>query len=601
MNGWTGTILRVDLTRGTAKLEITDRKLVREFIGARGLGAKIIFDEVDPAADPLGPENKIVFAPGPLTGTFAPSGGRYNVITKSPLNNTIAASNSGGVWGAEVKYAGYDAIIVEGQSPKPVYLWIKDDQVEIRDAEALWGMTVHDTTDLLRAQTDADAKVACIGPAGENLSLIAAVMNEMHRAAGRTGVGAVMGSKKLKAIAVVGTRAVTVANPEAFKAAVMDSRGKIKANPVGGAGLRAYGTDVLVNILNQTGAFPTRNFQDGYYPTADKIGGESLAANQLVRPKGCYACVISCGRVTKVTNALFAGEGEGPEYESAWGFGGDSGIDNLDAILKANFLCNEYGIDAISLGATVACAMELYELGLLTLKDTDGLDLAFGNAQAMVEAVRKACVGEGFGKRLAEGSYRLASSVGRPDLSMTTKKQEMPAYDPRGVQGIGLNYATSNRGGCHVRGYTIAIEVLGQGGPTDPHSTEGKAELDIAFQNLTAALDSTGSCLFATFGIGGAELATMLSTLTGVDYPLEEFVKVGDRIWNLERMWNLKVGYTGADDTLPPRLLNEPILTGPSKGEVNRLGEMLPEYYELRGWDPSGVPTPAKLEELSLA
>lgn len=601
MNGWTGTILRVDLTRGTAKLEVTDRKLVRDYIGARGLGAKIIFDEVDASADPLGPDNKIVFAPGPLTGTFAPSGGRYNVITKSPLNNTIAASNSGGVWGAEVKYAGYDAIIVEGQSAKPVYLWIKDDNVEIRDARALWGMTVHDTTDALRVETDPDAKVACIGPAGENLSLIAAVMNEMHRAAGRTGVGAVMGSKKLKAIAVVGTRAVTVADPEAFKAAVLDSRSKIKANPVGGTGLKAYGTDVLVNILNQTGAFPTRNFQDGYFPTADKIGGESLAANQLVRPKGCYACVISCGRVTKVTNTLFAGEGEGPEYESAWGFGADSGVDNLDAILKANFLCNEYGIDAISLGATVACAMELYELGLLTLKDTDGLDLAFGNAHAMVEAVRKACVGEGFGKRLAEGSYRLASSVGRPDLSMTTKKQEMPAYDPRGVQGIGLNYATSNRGGCHVRGYTISVEVLGQGAPTDPHATEGKAALDIAFQNLTAALDATGSCLFATFGIGGAELAGMLSTLTGVDYPLDEFVKVGDRIWNLERLWNLKVGYTAADDTLPPRLLNDPIRTGPSKGEVNRLDEMLPEYYELRGWDADGVPTAAKLEELSLA
>jgi aldehyde:ferredoxin oxidoreductase len=472
--------------------------------------------------------------------------------------------------------------------------------VEIRDASAIWGMTVADTTEALREHTDPDAKVACIGPAGENLSLIASIMNEMHRAAGRSGVGAVMGSKKLKAIAVVGTGEITVADPAAFQAAVMDARGKIQDNPVGGAGLKAYGTDVLVNILNQSGALPVNNWQDAYSPVADKIGGESLAANQLVRPKGCFACIISCGRATKVTNPLYAGVGEGPEYESAWGFGVDSGIDNLDAIVKANFLCNEYGIDTISMGSTIACAMELFELGLLTKKDTDGLEVSFGNAEVMVELVRKTGVGEGFGKRLQEGSYRLADSVGRPDLSMTVKKQEMPAYDPRGVQGIGLNYATGNRGGCHVRGYTIAIEVLGQGAPTDPHATEGKAALDIVFQDLTSALDSSGSCLFATFGIGGAELAGMLTALTGVEYSLDEFMKVGARIWNLERLWNLKVGYTTADDTLPARILTEPIKTGPSKGRVNHLDQMLPEYYALRGWDAAGVPTPEKLAELAL-
>jgi aldehyde:ferredoxin oxidoreductase len=600
MNGWIGTTLRVDLSRGTAKREPTNMKMVHDFIGARGMGVKIISDEVDPKADALGPDNKLVFAPGPFTGTFAPSAGRYNVITKSPLNGTIAASNSGGVFGPELKFAGYDALIIEGQSATPVYLWIKDDLVEIRDASAMWGTVVADTTDALRAETDPDAKVACIGPAGENLSLISSIMNEMHRAAGRTGVGAVMGSKKLKAIAVVGTGAVGVADPKAFKADVMDARGKIEANPVGGAGLKAYGTNVLVNILNQTGALPTRNFQDGHFADADMTGGETLAANQLVRPKGCFSCIISCGRVTKVTNPLFAGIGEGPEYETAWGFGADSGINNLDAIVKANFLCNEYGLDTIAMGSTVACAMELYELGYLTKDDTDGLELLWGDAQVMVELVRKAGTGEGFGKRLAEGSYRLADSVGHPELSMTVKKQEMPAYDPRGVQGIGLNYATSNRGGCHVRGYTVAIEVLGQGPPSDPRSVEGKAALNIAFQDLTAALDSTGACLFATFGIGGAELATMLSDLTGFDYSLTEFVKAGERVWNLERMWNLSNGFTAADDTLPRRLLEEPIKTGSAKGEVNRLDEMLPEYYSLRGWDEDGVPTEAKLAELSL-
>lgn len=600
MYGWIGTTLRIDLTTGTVTREATDMKLAREYVGARGLGGRILSDEVDHNVDALSPENKLIFAPGPFSGTFAPSAGRYNVITKSPLNGTIAASNSGGSFGAELKYAGYDMVILEGKAPAPSYIYIKDDVVEIKPADELWGLNAHDTTDRLREMTDEEAKVACIGPAGEKLSLLACIMNEMHRAAGRTGVGAVMGSKNLKAIAVTGTGAVKVADPVAFKAAVLKARKKIQEHPVGGTGLKAYGTNVLVNILNQTGALPTRNFQDGYFPEADKIGGETLAANQLLRPKGCFSCIISCGRVTKVDNPEFAGIGEGPEYETAWGFGADCGIDNLDAILKANFLCNEYGIDTISLASTIACAMELFEKGYLTLADTDGIELRWGDAHAMVEMVRKAGVGEGFGKRLADGSYRLADSVGHPELSMTCKKQEMPAYDPRGVQGIGLNYATNNRGGCHVRGYTIAVEVLGNGAILDPRVTEGKAETDIAFQNLTAALDSSGACLFSTFGIGADELAEMLTALTGETFSVEEFMKIGERIWNNERMWNLDNGYTTDDDTLPRRLLEEPIKTGPAKGEVNRLGEMLPEYYHIRGWDADGVPTPAKLEELSL-
>jgi aldehyde:ferredoxin oxidoreductase len=600
MFGWTGTILRVDLTKGTVTREATDPKMARDYIGARGLGGRIITDEVDPQVDALSPANKLIFAPGPLTGTFAPSAGRYEVVTKGPLNNVIACSNSGGAFGPELKYAGYDAVIIEGKAAKPAYLWIRDDQVEIRDAAAIWGQDTQDTTDLVRAETDEDAKVACIGPAGEHLSLIANIMNEMHRAAGRTGVGAVMGSKNLKAVAVYGTGSVQVADPDRFKAAVMKSPALIQAHPVGGAGLKAYGTNVLVNILNQTGALPTRNFQDGYFPTADKTGGEALAAKQLQRPKGCFSCIISCGRVSKVDHPDYLGEGEGPEYETAWSFGADCGIDDLDAITKANYYCNEYGIDTISMGATVACAMELFERGIITTEDTDGVQLTFGNAAAMVEMVRKTGAGEGFGAKLAQGSYRLAESYGHPEYSMTCKKQEMPAYDPRGVQGIGLNYATGNRGGCHVRGYTIAVEVLQNGAVMDPRVTEGKAGLDILFQNLTAALDSSGACLFSTFGIGGGELAETLSALTGVEYSLDEFLKIGERIWNQERLWNLKQGYTTADDTLPERLLKEPIKTGPAKGEISHLGDMLPEYYQLRGWDEKGVPGKAKLKELTL-
>jgi len=600
MFGWTGTILRVNLTSGAATREATDMQRARQYIGARGLGAKYLFDEVDPRIDALSPDNKLIFAPGPLTGSFAPSTGRYNVVTKSPLTGAIAASNSGGSFGPEVKFAGYDMIIIEGRAAHPVYLWIQDDKVEIRDAGALWGKLVPDTTDAIRAATHDDAKVACIGPAGEKLSLLACIMNEMHRAAGRSGVGAVMGSKNLKAVAVQGSGSLQIADPAAFRAAADNARAKILAHPVGGTGLKAYGTDVLVNILNSIGGLPTRNFSDGYFPNANKLGGETLSETLLVRPKGCFSCVINCGRVTQVRNPAFQGEGEGPEYETAWGYGADCGIDDLEAVTKANFLCNEYGLDCISTATTIACAMDLFQAGIITTKDTDGVPLTFGDTQAIVELTRKTALREGFGDKLAQGSYRLAESYGHPEYSMSVKKQEMPAYDPRAVQGIGLHYATSNRGGCHVRGYTIAVEVLGNPFKMDPAVTEGKADLCITFQNLTAALDSSGACLFSTFGLGADEIAECLRTMTGEPYTTEAFMRAGERIWNLERLWNLKIGYTAKDDTLPERLLKSPIKTGPSKGRVNRLGEMLPEYYAHRGWDPKGVPTAEKLTYLSL-
>jgi aldehyde:ferredoxin oxidoreductase len=601
MNGWSGTILRVNLTTGAVTKQATDMKDAALYIGARGLGDKLYIDEVDPKVDPLSPDNKIVFAPGPFSGTFAPSGGRYHVVTKGPLTDAIAGSNSGGSFGPELHYAGYDALIVEGKAAGPVYLWINDDVVEIRDASKIWGQWVPDTTDSIRAETDAEAKVACIGPAGEKQVLFAAIMNEMNRAAGRSGVGAVMGSKNLKAIAVVGTKPIKVADPKAFKDAVLVGRKLVKEHPVGGAGLKAYGTDVLVNILNQVGALPAYNFQDGYFPTADKVGGESLTANTLVRAKGCFSCVISCGRVSKVKNPKYAGEGEGPEYEAAWSMGPDCGIDNLEAVSKCNYLCNEMGMDPITLGSTIACAMDMFQAGILTTKDTDGLDLSFGNVDTLVELTRKIGLREGLGNKLALGSYRFANSYGHPEFSMTVKKQEMPAYDPRGVQGIGLQYATCNRGGCHVKGYTIAVEVLGCGAKLDPHATAEKPFWVKLFQDLTAAIDASGGCIFGTFGMGGENFAAMLTALTGVTYTPEDYLKAGERIWNLERMFNLEAGLTMKDDQLPERLTKNPIKTGPSKGQVSHVPEMLPEYYQLRGWDEKGVPTKERLEQLQLA
>jgi aldehyde:ferredoxin oxidoreductase len=426
-------------------------------------------------------------------------------------------------------------------------------------------------------------------------------MNDMHRAAGRTGVGAVMGSKNLKAIVVRGTGSVTVADKKGFLDAVTRISKMLRDSPGPGYSLRIYGTDANINPMNAVGGLPTANFQQTHFATAHKVSGETLTATLLQRTKSCFSCIISCGRVTKVSNPKFQGEGEGPEYETAWVFGPDCAVDDLDAVTKANYICNEMGLDTISMGSTIACAMEMFQRGIIDLKETEGLQLEFGNAAAMVEAVRLTGLGQGFGKKLQLGSYRLASLYGHPELSMTAKKQEMAAYEPRAAQGIGLEYATSNRGGCHVRGFTVGAEVLGRTNRMDKNATEGKAALLVGVQNGTAALDATGACLLSSGGMGPAQYAELMTTATGVAYDAASYLKIGERIWNLERLWNLRAGLTAADDTLPPRMLNEPVPEGPSKGAVNRLHEMMPEYYALRGWGPDGVPTAEKLGELALA
>lgn len=600
MFGWTGNLLRVNLTDGTIKKEALCPKDAEMYLGARGLATKIMMDEVDPKVDPLSEENKLIFMTGPLTGTFASSGGRYEVVAKAPLTGTIGASNSGGHFGPELKYAGYDGIIFEGRAEKPVYLWIEDDNVELRDALHLWGKNVFETTDTVLAETAEDARVACIGPGGEKMVLFAGVLNDRNRAAGRSGLGAVMGSKNLKAVAVKGSKSIKVADPEGFMEACTDARTKLKEHPVTGGGLPTYGTQILINILNQSGALPTRNWRDGgIFEEAEGISGETLAEKYLVRNKGCFGCNIGCGRITRIPEGKFKSFGEGPEYEAGWALGACCGVGDLEAVSKANFICNELGIDPITTGATIACAMEMYEKGILTEEEV-GRAIPFGDAEALVELTRMIGLREGFGDVLAEGSYRMASKYGCPELSMSVKKQEMPAYDARGVQGMGLEYATSNRGGCHVRGYLTSPEILGIPEKLDPLVTEGKAGWLKIFQDLTAVVDSAGICLFTTFAIGLPEISSMLRTATGINATDEEILKAGERIWNLERMFNIKAGFTAADDTLPPRLLKEPLQSGPAKGKVVDLEKMLPEYYEVRGWGADGVPTAEKLQDLSI-
>lgn len=600
MFGWNGKLIRVDLSNGTITKENLNMQDARNFLGGRGLGTKIMMDEVDPAVDPFSPENKLIFMSGPLTGTFASSSGRYEVVSKAPLTGTIGASNSGGHFGPELKYAGYDGIIFEGKADKPVYLYINDDDVQLRSAEHLWGKTVFETTDRLLEENGEDTRVACIGPGGELKVLFATVMNDKHRAAGRSGLGAVMGSKNLKAVCVRGTKSIQVAKPKEFMDSCVDARRKLKEHPVAGSGLPTFGTEVLVNILNQSGALPTRNWKDGgIFEHADDTGGEALRDKYLVRNKGCFGCSIGCGRVTKVSEGKFQGFGEGPEYEAGWAYGADCGVRELDAICKANYICNELGIDPITMGSTLACAMELREKGYIKKEELGG-DLSFGNAEAIVDFTRKTGLREGFGDKLAEGSYRLAESYGHPELSMSVKKQEMPAYDGRGVQGMALEYATSNRGGCHVRGYLTSPEILGVPVKIDPLVTTDKAGWLKTFQDLTAVIDSIGICLFTTFGLGLPEIAAMLRNATGMEGSDEEILKAGERIWNLEKLFNLKAGFSKKDDTLPPRLLNEPLTSGPAKGKVAELDVMLKDYYGVRGWDEDGVPTGNKLAELAL-
>lgn len=614
--GWTRKILRVNLSRGTVTPEPLNMEWARQYLGQRGLATKYFVSEVDPKVDPLSPENKLIMTTGPLTGTPASTGGRYSVVTKGALTGAIACSNSGGFFGAELKFAGWDMIIFEGRAEKPVYLWIEDDRAELRDAAHLWGKTVWQTEAIIKkTHQDPQIRVASIGRAGENGVLYACVVNDLHRAAGRSGVGTVMGSKNLKAVAVRGTQGISgIKDPAAFLAAVAAGKKVLAESPVTGQALPKYGTQVLMNVINEIGALPTRNHRDVQFEEASRISAEAMYEKRptdgrphLVTNAACFGCTIACGRISKIDETHFSvvnkpeywGASGGLEYEAAWALGAANGVGDLEALQFANMICNEDGMDPISFGATVGAAMELYELGILK-KEEIGLEAPFGSARALVEFAQMTAKGEGFGKVLGLGSARMCEKYGRPELSMGVKKQEFPAYDSRGIQGMGLAYATSNRGACHLRGYTVASEVLGIPVKTDPLTTEGKAALVKAFQDATAVFDSSGLCVFSSFAWTLADIQPQIAAACEGDWSLEKLQEMGERIWNLERQFNLAAGFTAKDDDLPPRLKTEPAKTGPAKGLVNQVDKMRPEYYELRGWDQNGVPKAETLSRLGL-
>ena len=613
---WAGKLLRVNLTNGTCESEALNMDWANKYLGQRGLATKYLVEEIDPKVDPLSPDNKMIMTTGPLTGTPASTGGRYSVVTKGALTGAIACSNSGGFFGNEMKNAGWDMIIFEGKAKNPVYLLVENDDAQLIDASDFWGTSCWDTEEGIKAKhQDPFIRVASIGVSGEKGVKFACVVNDMDRAAGRSGVGAVMGSKNLKAVALRGTLGVKVKDMPRFLDSVAAGKEVLAGNPVTGEGLGAFGTQVLMNVINEVGALPTRNHKDVSFEGAKNISAEAMAEPRksdgkpnLITNAACFGCTIACQRVSSVDRTHYTVKDRpeyqkasgGLEYEAAWALGAATGVDDLDALTFANFICNEQGFDPISFGATVGAAMELYEEGVITDKETGGIKLTFGNTEALTTLTEMTGKAEGFGAELGLGSKLLCEKYGRPELSMSVKGQEFPAYDSRGIQGMGLTYATSNRGACHLRSYTVSSEILGIPEKTDPLETDGKAGLVKAFQDATAVFDSAGICVFTSFAWTLEDVAPQLDAALEGEWTSERLLEVGERIWNLERKFNMDAGFTGKDDNLPARLMKDAAKAGPAEGLTSGLDKMLPEYYEVRGWTPEGVPSNETLSRLAL-
>jgi aldehyde:ferredoxin oxidoreductase len=604
---WHKKVLRVNLTSREIKIEPLNMQWANDYLGGRGLGTKYLMEGMDPAADAMSPQNMLIFATGPLTGTMCSTSGRYAAVTKGPLTNAIAASNSGGKFGAELKFSGYDLLIVEGKASSPVYLMIQDDKVQICDASEYWGTTVWHTEETIKEKHgDPQIKVASIGVAGEQGVRYACIVNDLHRAAGRSGVGAVMGSKNLKAVAARGTVGVPVNDASAFMQ-VVKSTHQLLEDSAGRKDLTVYGTNAMIDTMNAFGGLPTRNFQDVTFEGTSKLNPAAMSTpnendhTNLITNKACFGCTIGCGRIAHIDKNHFSIKERqqywhasgGLEYETAFAFGPVLGIDDIDALTFAGYMMNEHGMDPISFGVTLAAAMELFEKGVITTNDTDGIALNFGNAEALTVMAEKTGKHEGFGQMLGLGSKRMCERYGHPELSMAVKGQEFAGYDSRALQGMGLGYATSNRGACHLRHDTFSADM-------DDQTGQGKAEPCKSSQDKIAMIDSTGLCLFTTAAWDTNEFQQQVSVACGSNWTNERLLETGERIWNLERLFNLQAGLTKADDTLPPRLLDVPAPAGIAKGRVAELNIMLPEYYALRGWDDNGVPQQQTLARLGL-
>ncbi len=595
-----GRILEVDLSGGRVEETHLDSGLVEDFIGGRGLGACLLYERGDPGCEALGPDNIIVITAAPLIGTNAPTAGRGHMVFKSPLSESIGSSNCGGTWAPAFKSAGYDALIVRGKAASPALIDIQPGRVEILPADQVWGKNVHQTTEVLLSEAAGRrARVLCIGPAGENKVRFAAVMNDRNRAYGRGGPGAVWGSKNLKAVRVSGQKKIQIKDKEKYQAGLEQSRYLLKQAPATKRLLRDLGTAGLVELINLIEMLPHRNFHDNVHRDEDveNVSGETLAKRLLERAAGCFLCPIACQRHTRVDEK----KGEGPEYETMVMIGPDCDIYDLEAITRVNYLCNELGMDTISFGGTLASAMELFQRGVLTSRETEGLDLRFGRSEVLDEVARRTAFRQGIGDRLAEGSFRLADSFGQAELAMTVKKQEIPAYEPRASFTQALGYMTSPTGACHLKGgYAVSLAFFG--GPREiPRFSLLQSPIGIRnMHNLGIIQDSLGICRFTGYAFSYDPWARMMTGVTGLDFSTARLEEIANRVAAVERLFNLAAGLSSADDTLPERFSREPILVAGEERVVSKeaISRMRVDYYKSRGWDNEGRPTSGLLQSL---
>ena len=611
LGGFANRVARINLSQRSVAYEELDQDDARKYIGARGLGVKFLLDN-GPETDPASPDNMLALVNGPLTGTEVTMSGRLAFVTKSPLTGTVTDSHMGGWSAARLRWAGFDALLVTGKADSPVYLHVEDGQVEIRDASDVWGKGIHDTVAHFGAGkgNSTDISVMAIGQAGEHGVLFASFLNEDDRAAGRGGTGAVAGMKNLKAVVVKGTRAgrYRPEDREKFRAAQGKHLQLIMESPVtapssvnadgslkeGSGGLSAFGTNVLMNAVNSIGGLGTKNSQETQFDGANAVSGETIRDDFLVAEPTCHACPVACKKEVEITEGDYKGlKMESFEYEPAWSLGANCGNDDPAVVAKVIDQCNDYGMDAIEIGNAISMYMEASERGYV---DTP---LDWGDGAGMVRVAEElAHRSSPIGDVLADGTVKAAEAWGHPEIAMAVKGQAIPAYDPRAIKGEGLGYATSNRGACHLRGYTPASELLGIPVKTDPLDWDGKGPLLKIFQDLHAFSDSLDLCKFSAFAVGAPEYAALYESVVGLPMTEEDVMTAGERIYNVERYFNNLAGFGGEEDSLPRRFLEEPG-TGPADGHVCELDQMKAQYYEARGWDDGVVPE-AKLRELEI-
>ena len=606
MKGYAGKIAWINLTDGKVDVEELKEELARKYLGGKGLGAYLLYRHLKPHTDPYSPDNRLMFITGPLTGTTFPAVSRSAVITRSPMTGTFLDSYSGGFFGPHMKHVGFDAFIITGKSERPVYLFIEEGKISFKGAEDLWGLTTFETENRLKnelkSREGGRISVASIGPAGEKLVRFAGILNE-GRIYGRGGTGAVMGSKNLKAVVIKGHGKVQLADGNSFKEVIKRCHQKIGEHPLTKKGgvFPKIGTMMTVDLTQETGTFPTRNWQENTFDHSREINGDAFLKHVL-RPRACFACPIGCSRDSKVLRGGVEYLTEGPEYETIYAFGSNCEIGDSEIVIAADKLCDDYGMDTISCGGTIGFAMECFEKGLISERDTDGMKLTFGNGDAVIETIHLIGKRKGIGHILSEGVKIASGKIkGSSEFAVHVKGLEFPGYDPRGMKGQGLTYALSDRGACHLRSNTLRTELLGK---TDRYAYEGKAEMVRDLQLNYATFDCIIACVFGAFAIPLQDYADALSSAIGWPITLEELRIMGERSWNLTRLFNVREGFTRKDDTLPLRLFSLPSTKGPSKGQVvdkDSFEKMLDEYYQIVGWDRlTGIPTKEKLVELGI-